>query len=74
MRAAADSERWRPEQILTASWTTQSKSTESQNALQVREPHLDLLALTPRLLKALGASERPRNVSGMLMDIARDLA
>jgi hypothetical protein len=40
----------------------------------VREPHLDLLALTPRLLKALGAGERPRNVSGMLMDIARDLA
>jgi hypothetical protein len=40
----------------------------------VREPHLDLLALTPRLLKALGASERPRNVSGTLMDIARDLA
>jgi hypothetical protein len=40
----------------------------------VCEPHLDLLALTSRLLKALGASERPGNVSGMLMDVARDLA
>jgi hypothetical protein len=40
----------------------------------VCEPHLDLLALTPRLLKALSAGERPGNVSGMLMDIARDLA
>jgi hypothetical protein len=40
----------------------------------VCEPHLDLLALTSRLLKALGAGERPGNVSGALMDIARDLA
>jgi len=40
----------------------------------VCEPHLDLLALTSRLLKALSASERSRNVSGMLMDVARDLA
>jgi hypothetical protein len=40
----------------------------------VCEPHLDLLALTSRLLKALGASERPGNVSGMLVDVARDLA
>jgi hypothetical protein len=40
----------------------------------VREPHLDLLALMSRLLKAFGASERPSNVSGMLVDIARDLA
>ena len=40
----------------------------------MREPHLDLLALMSRLLKVLGASERPRNVPGMFMDIARDLA
>jgi hypothetical protein len=45
-----------------------------QNALQVCEPHLDLLALTSRLLKAFGASERPGDVPGVLMDIARDLA
>ena len=43
--------------ILGASWTTQSKPAELQDALQVREPHLDLLALTSRLLEALGASE-----------------
>ena len=36
--------------------------------------HLDLLALTSRCLEALGASERPGNVPGMLMDVARDLA
>jgi hypothetical protein len=40
----------------------------------VREPHLDLLALVSRLLKALDPSERPGNVSGMLVDIAWDLA
>jgi hypothetical protein len=32
--------------VLGTSWTTQSKPAELQNALQVREPHLDLLALT----------------------------
>ena len=60
--------------ILGASWTAQSKPAEPQDALEVRKPHLDLLALAPRLLKVLGASERSGNVAGMLMDIARDLA
>ncbi len=60
--------------ILGASWTTQSKPAELQDALQVCEPHLDLLPLTPRLLEALGACVRPGNVSGVLMDVARDLA
>jgi hypothetical protein len=40
----------------------------------VCEPHLDFLPFTSRLLKAVGASERPGDVSGVLMDIARDLA
>ena len=60
--------------VLGASWTTQSKPAELQDALQVRKPHLDLLPLTSRLLKALGTGERPGDVSGVLMDIARDLA
>jgi hypothetical protein len=59
--------------VLSASWTTQSEPTELQDALQVREPHLDLLALMPRPFEAPGASQRPGNVSGMLMDIARNL-
>jgi hypothetical protein len=44
-------------QSLGASRTTQSATTELQYALQVREPHLDLLALMSRLLKTLGAGE-----------------
>ena len=60
--------------ILGASWTTKSKPIKLQDALQVCEPHLDLLALTSRLLKIFGARERPGDVSGMLMDVARDLA
>src|SRR6478752_4472428 len=52
--------------VLSASWTAQSKPPELQDALQVREPHLDLLAFMPRLLEALGTSERPGNVPGML--------
>jgi hypothetical protein len=59
--------------IRGASWATQSKSTELQDALQVCEPHLDR-ALTPPLLKALSACKRSGNVSGMFMDVARDFA
>src|SRR6266567_3990587 len=60
--------------ILGASRAAQSQSIEPQDALQMCEPHLDLLALAPRLFEALGANERPGNVAGALMDIARDLA
>ena len=60
--------------ILGASGATQSQSAEPQDALQVCEPHLNFLSLTSRLLKALGASEGPGNVSGVFMDVARDLA
>ena len=38
------------------------------------EPHLDLFAFTSRLFEALGAGERTGNVSGVFMDVARDLA
>ena len=40
----------------------------------MREPHLDLLALTSRLFKTLSAGERPGNVPGVFVDVARDLA
>jgi len=37
--------------VLSTLWTTQSKPTELQDALQVREPHLDLLALSGQIRK-----------------------
>jgi hypothetical protein len=46
------------ERILGASWTKQPQATEPQDALQMCKPHLDLLALASRLLKARGASGR----------------
>ena len=45
-----------------------------RDTLKVRKPHLDLLALTSRCLEAFGASERPGDVTGVLMYVARDLA
>ena len=39
----------------------------------MRESHLDLLALASRLLKALSTSERPGHVSGVFVDVARNL-
>ena len=38
----------------------------------MREPHLDLLAFSSRHLEGIGIHERPGNVSGVLMDVARD--
>jgi len=43
--------------ILGASRAARSKPIEPQDALQVGEPHPDLLTLAPRLLEALGAGE-----------------
>ncbi|MET4486109.1 hypothetical protein ABIA94_001668 [Bradyrhizobium sp. LA7.1] len=60
--------------VLGAPWATKPKPTKPQDALQVRKPHLDLLALTSRRLESLGASERPGDVPGVLMYVARDLA
>ena len=42
--------------------------------LEVRKPHLDLLALIARFLKLRGAHERPRMIAGVLVDIAWDYA
>jgi hypothetical protein len=58
------SDRGQNKLILGASLATQSQSTELQDALQVREPHIDLLALPSRLLKAFGASVRAGSTSG----------
>jgi hypothetical protein len=54
--------------------TTESKTTEPQDALQVREPHLDALAVTPRLLECFGADERSGNVAGVLVNVAWDFS
>ena len=48
--------------VLRASWAGQSKPAELQDGLEVRKPHLDLLALAPRSLKIVGANERSGDV------------
>jgi hypothetical protein len=50
---------------------TQSKPAELQDAFQVREAHLDLLALASRLLKLFGAGERSDNVAGGFVNMRR---
>jgi len=42
--------------------------------LEVSKPHLDLLALIARFLKLRGAYERPRMITGVLVNVARDYA
>lgn len=60
--------------ILGASWTTQSKSTKLENALQMREPHLDLLALQPWSFERLGAGEGSRHITSDFVPMVWSLA
>ena len=55
---------------LGAAWTAQPEPTEAQNALQVCEQHLDLLAVAPRLGELLRPGECPSNVAGCFVHIA----
>ena len=38
------------------------------------EQHLDAFALTTRLLKGFATGDRPRNVAGLLVEVAEELA
>jgi hypothetical protein len=60
--------------ILGASRAAQSKSAEPENTLQVREPHLDFLALTPRLLESVSAGEGTSNIARGFVLMARNPA
>ena len=55
---------------LGAAWTSQPEPTEPQNALQVCEQHLDLLAITTCLGKRLRLGECTGNVAGFFVYIA----
>ena len=58
---------------LGATRSAQPQAAEMQDALQVREQHLDAFALTARPLEGLGLGERTRNVTSLLIDAAQDL-
>ena len=79
-RATSDASRrrfWAMAARTNSSWAPRGPRSRSRPSFRMGfkcEPHLDLLALTSRLLKVFGAGERPGNVSGMLMDVARDFA
>jgi len=47
---------------------SQPEAIEAQDALQVREQHLDLLPFTARRHVGLGLGDVARNVSGLFMD------
>jgi hypothetical protein len=51
------------ELILGATRTAQPKAAEPQDALEMREPRLDALAIVPRALERFCAGMRPSNVS-----------
>src|SRR5262249_16904358 len=59
---------------LCAAGPSSAKATKPEDALQVREPHLDALAFSARLLEGFGANPRPRDISGALIDAAGDPA
>ena len=59
---------------MSAVRASQSEPVQAQNALEVREQHLDLLALTSRRHIGLGPGDATRHISGSLVDRARNLA
>jgi Helix-turn-helix domain len=67
-------DRRKREFILCAAGATQSQPAESENAFQVREQHLDTLAVAPGLLERLGTGECASDIASILVDIARDHA
>ena len=60
--------------ILGTAQAPQPKPVEPQDALHVREPHLDFLALAVRLLERFSVGENANVLSYVLVDIARDFA
>jgi len=59
---------------LRATRASQTKSVEPQDALQVREPHLDAFAVVPGLLEGFGPDKGSSDITGVLVDTAGDLA
>ena len=62
------------ELILCAARAAQSQPVESENALQVREQHLNALAVAPGLLEGVGSGERASHVTGVFVNVASDYA
>ena len=63
------------ELVLCAAWASQTKPAEPQDTLQVREPHLDALAVVPRPFERVGAGKRSSHVSrARFVDAARNPA
>src|SRR5262249_60323084 len=62
------------ELILGAVRAARSQPVESENALKVREQHLDAVAVAPGLLESMGPGKRASHVTGVFVNVARDHA
>jgi hypothetical protein len=62
--------RWQrgEELVLGPRWPSQPEPVEAQDALEMREQHLDLLTFTPRRHVGLGLGDVARNVPGVLVN------
>jgi hypothetical protein len=52
----------------------QPEPTEPEDALEMSKQHLDLLSHATGLFEGLCAGKRTRNITGIFMNVARDLA
>ena len=62
------------ELVAGAAWTAQSEPTEPEDALEVGEQHLDLLATMSRAFISRCPCQGPGNVAGVFVEVSRDLA
>jgi hypothetical protein len=59
--------------VLRSAWATQSQAPEPQDALEMREQHLNLFLTAAGDLKFGCRGKGPRHITGIFVDIARDL-
>src|SRR5262245_53755690 len=59
---------------LSTGWPTQAQTTKPKDTLEMCKQHLNALSVMARSLECFGLGERPRHVTGLLVDAALDSA
>src|SRR5262244_4640358 len=55
---------------LSTTWSTQAQTTEPKDTLEMCKQHLNALSVMARSLECFGLGQRPRHVTGLLVDAA----
>src|SRR5262245_60342766 len=59
---------------LGTAWSTQAQTTEPKDTLEMCKQHLNTFAIATGTFECFGLGQRPRHVTGLLVDAALDSA